>query len=134
MSGFDPMDSINRITREHQRKIDESMRSMQEANQRKEDRADAMLAAMQETATNTRPLSDMISLIQKSNDKQDEIFELLIEMLAISKSASKEEAEVTFKTVLNKAIKLGSDYDSITKLGGLGKLIINVLFPPGTAS
>lgn len=134
LSGFDPMDSINRMTREHQRKIDESMRSLQEVNRKKEERAIADSAALQQIASNTKPLSDMLSLIQHSNDKQDEIFELLVEMLAISKSTNKKEAEGAFKTVMNKAIKLGSDYDSITKLGAIGTLLINILFPPGTAS
>jgi hypothetical protein len=128
MNGFDPMDSINRQTQDFQRKIQSLSEGIQKEKQEEKERSVAMLAAVQETAINTRTLSDIVTLIRTNNEKQDEIFDLLVEMLSISKASSKQEAEGIFKRVMDKAIKLGSNYESLTTLAGVGKAVLIFAF------
>jgi flagellar biosynthesis regulator FlaF len=123
-----PMDEIMRQIQNSQKIIMRTSEVIQKEKKEEIERSIALLAAAQETAINTRTLSDIVTLIRSNNEKQEEIFDLLVEMLSISKASNKKEAEGIFKKVMDKAVKLGSNYDSITKLAGLGKVILILAF------
>lgn len=117
------MDAFNQQFQKQQQELKESLRGILETNRRKEERADALLEAAQETAINTRSLSDIVSLIQKGNEKQDEIFDLFIEILAVSKAKNIEEAESMYRKVINRISTYTGDMETTQKLIGFATSI-----------
>jgi leucyl aminopeptidase len=62
----------------------------------------AQLLLLQTIAKNTNELKVMTSLLQDSNEKQDEILKLMVEIAQIEKSSSPEEAESRWNTIKTK--------------------------------
>ncbi|WP_059043971.1 hypothetical protein [Paenibacillus rubinfantis] len=110
------LSGINDQVRATERMIHEVSRSIEEKNRRKEEREIRLLEATEQTAKNTAVLPEMLGLIQQGNDKQDEIFEIIVEILSISKSKSKAEAESKYRKIMKKATEFKGNVETITKL------------------
>lgn len=67
---------------------------------------------------NTANLSVLVDLISESNEKQDEMLELISEILTIAKAKEKKEADSLFKKVSEKINGSVETVDSIIKLTG----------------
>ncbi|TCZ79911.1 hypothetical protein E0485_03320 [Paenibacillus albiflavus] len=74
------------------------------------------MKAAEQTARNTAVLPDMMLILKEANDKQDEMFEIMVEILAISKAKNKDEAESRFAKVMRKITDLKDNAESIEKL------------------
>lgn len=76
---------------------------------------------------NTANLYTLVDLISKSNDKQDEILEIISEILAIAKAKDKKEAESFLKKAMTKISGSVETADSIIKLVGWATAIYNIV-------
>lgn len=76
---------------------------------------------------NTANLYTLVDLISKSNDKQDEILEIISEILAIAKAKDKKEAESFLKKAMTKISGSVETADSIIKLVGWATTIYNMV-------
>jgi hypothetical protein len=76
---------------------------------------------------NTANLYALVDLISKSNEKQDEMLELISEILTIAKAKEKKEAESIFKKVMTKINDTADTADSMIKLVGWASAIYNMV-------
>lgn len=76
---------------------------------------------------NTANLFTLVDLISKSNEKQDEMLNLISEILSIAKAKEKKEAESIFKKVMTKINDTVETADSIIKLVGWATVIYNMV-------
>ncbi|MDR4946501.1 hypothetical protein [Neobacillus cucumis] len=88
---------------------------------------EAMLATLKGIEKNTALLTEMTTLLQKSNEKRDETFQLMIEILEIMKSKNPEEANNKFMGIMEK-IKTFTDHAStVQSLIGMATTVYNAL-------
>lgn len=76
---------------------------------------------------NTANLYTLVDLISKSNDKQDEMLDIISEILAIAKAKDKKEAESFLKKAMTKINGSVETADSIVKLVGWATAIYNMV-------
>ncbi|WP_077304002.1 hypothetical protein [Terribacillus halophilus] len=77
---------------------------------------EAVVSALQGIEKNTALLTDMTLLLQKNNEKQEEIFALFVEILEIMKSSNKEEAESKFTAVMKKIAAVSDGVNGASSL------------------
>jgi|GEM_PF-4868517 len=106
--------------------LSEEMAREREENERKETEfREAVVSALKGIEKNTALLTEMTLLLQKSNDKQDEIFNLMVEILEIMKSSNKEEAESKYSTVMKKITTITDNANTIQSLVGMANTVFN---------
>lgn len=87
------------------------------------------LEILESIKENTANLSMLVEMINQSNDKQDELLEIMTEILAIAKEKEKKEAESKLKMVMNKITNTVDNADSIIKLLNWAMLVYNTVTP-----
>lgn len=85
------------------------------------------LEMLQSIKENTANLYTMVELINKSNENQKELLEILTEILAISAAKDKKEAENLFKKVMGKVTQTTDDVDTIIKICGWAMAVYNIV-------
>lgn len=65
--------------------------------------------------------------MRTSNEKQDEIFTLIVEMLEVLKSANQEEAVRKYRKIMDKISKFKGDTDTIKSLYSVGSAILTMI-------
>lgn len=93
----------------------------------KEEYDAAVLAALQGIERNTAGIADLVFLISNSNEKQDEVFELLVEVLALAKAKNAEEGKSLYKKIFGKLSDFTGDVETVQKLIGLANAIYAAL-------
>lgn len=87
------------------------------------------LMILNEIQENTANLAMIVDLINKNNKNQDEIISILSEVLEIAKAKNKEEADNSYRKIMNKVITFTKDVEAIQKLsvfaGTMYTLVIN---------
>ncbi|MGF9853147.1 hypothetical protein ABHN09_16525 [Bacillus paramobilis] len=86
----------------------------------------SVLQTLEKIEQNTGNLYQIVQLLNTQTDKQDTIIELLTEVLAISTSATKEEAEGKYRTVMKKITTVTEDVETIQKLTGFAQMIFQM--------
>jgi hypothetical protein len=120
----DPFKEVGDQVRELQEKIHEQkMREKQEELEYRE----AVLKALQGIERNTALLSEISLLLQKNNERQDEIFQLIVEILEIMKSRTIEEAESKYRQVMRKINEFTGDFATIQTLHGMVYTVFNAV-------
>ncbi|MBY0117871.1 hypothetical protein [Paenibacillus xylanexedens] len=110
--------SMNEISEMHRKK-----------NEREEEFKDNVLALLQGIEKNTGGIADLVKLVHSSNEKQDQVIELLSEIMSISAAKTKEEAETKFQKALGKIQSLGTTVESVQTLIGLLNTVYNSVQP-----
>lgn len=87
------------------------------------------LEMLQAINQNTANLYTIVDLINKNNEKQDVLIELVTEILAIAKAKEKKEAETLFKKVMSRINDSVEDVDSIIKITGWAMTVYNMVLP-----
>lgn len=85
------------------------------------------LEILQSINENTANLYALVDLINKSNEKQDEMLEIITEILAIAKAKEKREAESLFKKVMSKINDSVETVDSMIKIMGWATAIYKMV-------
>ena len=96
--------------------------------QEKEAREIQLINMIQQVVVNTAYLPEMVGLIRKNNEVNEEMLELFQEMTSILKAQSKEEAEKIVLNVIEKAKNTNDALDAMTSLLNYGKILINLVF------
>lgn len=109
--------------------LDNALREIDKQREEKElkeiEFRDSVVNALQGIEKNTALLTEMTILLQKSNDKQDEMFQLMIEILEIMKSPNKEEAESKFTTVMKKITTFSENASTMQSLISMAQTVYN---------
>lgn len=87
------------------------------------------LEMLQAINQNTANLYTIVDLINKNNEKQDVLIEIVSEILAIAKAKEKKEAETLFKKVMNRINDSVDDVESIIKITGWAMTVYNMVLP-----
>lgn len=85
------------------------------------------LEILQSINQNTANLYSIVDLIKNSNDKQDEMIELLSDIFLLAKVKDKEEADSMFKQIMTKINDTADTAESIIKLSGWAMAIYNMV-------
>ncbi|NRG47335.1 hypothetical protein HRF87_21655 [Bacillus sp. CRN 9] len=105
-------------------KLSEEMGRIAEEKERKESEYKLdVLNTLKGIEKNTAILSEMIVLLQKDNENQEEIFKVLVEILEIMKSSNEEEAASAYKKVMKKITTITEDASTIQTLIGIGQTV-----------
>ena len=113
---FNARDYINIDTSE----LDESFKEKEEFRK-------SVLSSLQGIEKNTALLTEMTSLLQASNEKQDELFKLMVEILEIMKSKDQEEADTKFTAVTKKITAFADTANTMNSLLGMANTVYNAL-------
>ncbi|MCY7845708.1 hypothetical protein MOB49_17530 [Bacillus haynesii] len=115
-------------TSEHLENLDEEIvqeREHREAEEKEyREQSLKLLAGIEK---NTAVLHEITFLLRTSNDKQEETFKLIVEMLEILKSNNKDEAISRYRKVMDKINRFSGDTQTIQSLYSLGGSILNVV-------
>ncbi|WP_134770004.1 hypothetical protein [Bacillus cereus] len=107
--------------------INESIQEeIAEQYREKEEYKQSVLKTLQNIEQNTGNLYQIVQLLHKQTDKQDTIIELLTEVLAISTSSTKEEAEGKYRSVMKKITTVTDDVETIQKLTGFAQMVFQM--------
>ena len=85
------------------------------------------LEMLQSINENTANLYAMVELINKSNENQEELLEILSEVLAIATAKSKKEAETLFAKAMKKLTATTDNVETMMKVMGWATTIINAV-------
>jgi len=110
-----------------QKSINESLKAVSEANRKREEREDEKLVALKAIEQNTANLADIVHMIQKSNEKQDDVIALLTEIFSISKATTLEEADNKYRTIINKVTSFTEDIETIQKTTLIAGTVYNLV-------
>ncbi|MDU0332092.1 hypothetical protein RW092_18100 [Paenibacillus sp. 3LSP] len=116
-------------TQELQRQVDIMNRDTRLKEEQEEQYKQAVLNALQGIEKNTGGIAEIVKLVHLSNEKQDQVIELLTEIMSISAAKTKEEAQNKFSKALNKINNLGATVESIQTLIGLLNTVYNSVQP-----
>lgn len=97
-----------------------------EKNREYQEKSLEMLHSINE---NTANLSVLVELISKSNDKQDELLDLILEILTIAKAKEEKEAESMLKKVMKKITSVVDATDTMIKLTHLATIVYDAVVP-----
>ncbi|MGW7734638.1 hypothetical protein [Bacillus velezensis] len=75
---------------------------------------------------NTAVLQEISYLMRTNNEKKDELFQLIVEMLEVLKSNNKEEAVSKYRKVMDKVNSFKGDVETATSLYSIGNAIITM--------
>lgn len=87
------------------------------------------LEVLQSINENTANLYTMVELINKNNEKQDELIELFTEILSLAKVKSKADADTLFKKIMGKINDTTDNVDTMIKLVGWATAVYNMVQP-----
>lgn len=78
---------------------------------------------------NTAYLPELVGLIRKNNEVNEEMLDLMKEMTDVLKAQTVEEAESVVKDIVTKAKDTKDGLDAMSGLLSYGKLLIKLMFP-----
>lgn len=87
------------------------------------------LEMLQSINQNTANLYTLVELINKSNEKQDEMIALIGEILSLAKAKSKPEAESIFKKLMGKITNTADNVEAMLKIVGWATTVYNYVLP-----
>jgi hypothetical protein len=102
--------------RSMQESEEEMARDREERERKEAEYRETVISTLQGIEKNTALLTEITVLLQKNNDKQDQVFELITEILAITKANSKEEAESKLNDVMGKINAASDGVNSVQSL------------------
>lgn len=111
--------SLNAINKMH---AIESQRLAEEKMQEKKYNEE-VLSTLKAIEKNTGDIGQIVSLLQKNIDIQDEILETMNSILEIAKAKSPKEADTMYRKALDKANELNDDLETATALLGYAKTV-----------
>lgn len=120
---------INNVSALSNRAVEEMSEMNRNKSEREERYKHDVLALLQGTEKNTGGIADIVKLVHSSNEKQDQVIELLSEIISISTAKTKEEAETKFQNALGKIESLGTTVESVQTLIGLLNTVYNSVQP-----
>ena len=112
-------------SKQHEANIEIIEQNKAEEKQRELEFRNSVVNALQGIEKNTALLTEMTILLQRSNDKQDEMFQLMVEILEIMKSKNQEEADNKVTTVTQKITAFTNNANTVLSLCGMVNTVYN---------
>ncbi|NFM11392.1 hypothetical protein FDC26_14195 [Clostridium botulinum] len=126
---FDPVSyNINAQQEEWRRQAEESLN---EKFRKEEEYKNNVLNTLINIERNTDNISNLVELIRNSNDKQDQIIDIINELLLLSKETNRDIAVSKYQKVMNKINGFANNVDSYNKLMTFGTTIYTLLHSNG---
>ena len=88
---------------------------------------DQSLELLKSINQNTANLYAVVELIRSSNEHQETVIELMGEILSIAKAKSKEEADSTYRKIMNKITTAIGDAETLAKVVGYATTVYSVV-------
>ncbi len=107
--------------------LDEINKESQQEYDKRETYIHDIIDTLKQIQNNTANLTTIVTLINKSNENQDELIEVITELLSIAKETNKKEAESKYRQILNKISKFNGDIKTIQTLTTLANAIITAI-------
>ncbi|WLR56506.1 hypothetical protein LC048_06265 [Mesobacillus subterraneus] len=109
--------------------LDEAMEEIalekEEKEKKEQEYRESVISTLQGIEKNTALLAEMTLLLQKNNEKQDDMFELMVEILAIMKSSNQEEAESKYTEVMKKITTFTDNASTVQSLVNMAQTVFN---------
>jgi hypothetical protein len=119
-----PLNDFEKISKDLQESVE---RRRQSEEKYKQD----VLGTLKNIEENTGNLNIIIDLIMSNNEKQEEIFEIIMEFLSIAKEKDEDVAKGKYKKVMKDIAGFTGDIETMSKLYGFGTVLYNVLNTKG---
>jgi len=81
------------------------------------------LRVLQNIEENTANLYNIVDLIQKSHEQQDEIISIITEILTIATAKNKEEAQSMYRKVMDRITQTIDDVETLAKIAGYAAIV-----------
>ncbi|SEQ23181.1 hypothetical protein SAMN05216232_1975 [Virgibacillus subterraneus] len=122
---FDPLKTgeIKRPDFSNMVDTDQMEKEIQETLKEKEEYKQSVLNTLKNIENNTADIGSLISLVQQSNENQEEVLDVIQSIMEISTAKTIEEADSKYRHVMDKANKLNSDVKTIDGLITHGKML-----------
>ncbi|MGP4071298.1 hypothetical protein ACTWQB_01940 [Piscibacillus sp. B03] len=115
---------------EHANKVLDKYNSERIAKEQAREQREIQLNQMiEQIADNTAFLPEMVGLIRKNNELNEEMLDLYKEMMNVMKAESKEEAENMVMDVVEKAKNTNDSLNAMSNLMNYGRVLIKLMFP-----
>lgn len=118
--------------------VDEQIKAINESDRlralnthAREQREIQLNQMIQQIVENTAYLPEMVGLVRKNNEINEEMLALFQEMTDVMKAQTPEEAEGIIKNVVSKAMETNDALDAASGLLNYGKLLYKFVFPEG---
>ncbi|WP_010530930.1 hypothetical protein [Lentibacillus jeotgali] len=99
--------------------------------QAKEERELELNNMIEQVVKNTSFIPEMVGLVRKNNEINEEVLELYKDMANVLKAETKDEAESKVLEIADKAKTTKDSLDTVTGLVNYGKVLIKLMFPEG---
>lgn len=107
---------MENMRRQIEKANEELSKSLEEQYLKEEKFKQDVLETLMKIERNTGEISNLVFMVQRNNRNQSEIIEILKQILEISTSKTEEEADNRYREIMDKATKLKTDVETITKL------------------
>lgn len=118
---------INEISNESEEFHKSLMKSAEESKKKNEQYDQDILNTLRQIEGNTANLTTIIKLIEDNNEIQDETYEIITELLALTMEKDKKVVDIKYRSIMNKITEFTEDVEIITKLSGFAIAIYNIL-------
>lgn len=117
-----PLDSIGNIGQTS----DNLMKNMTEKREEEDQYKRDTLDILRNIEKNTAGLTEIISLIQESNENQQEVYSIITELLALAKESDGKELESKYRKVMKRISEFSGDVLTMQNLMNVGLTIYNI--------
>ncbi len=117
------------FTRQFEASTRELNAAVEEAAEAREAYKNEILRSLHAIESNTANLYTIVDLINKSNEQQDELIAILVEILSIAKAKSKEDAASAFAKVMAKITQVVKDGETLAKVAGYAMAVYQMVQP-----
>ncbi len=95
--------------------------------EKKEKYDQEVLNTLKNIEMNMANLASILNLIREGNEKQNEIYEIIVELLALAKETNKQEIESKYRKIMNKITSFTDDIETMTTLATFAATVFNFL-------
>lgn len=113
---YDPLNSP------HMRDV---LAGMSEKQMKEEEYKKSILETLRGIEKNTASLAEISALIRENTEKQEEVFKIITEILAMNLLKEKEQAESTYRSLMKRISTIDTDVKTIQRLSSLANNIYN---------
>jgi Sec7-like guanine-nucleotide exchange factor len=103
--------------------LTEMQNEVQKQKEREERYKFDVLDTLKRIERNTADLQNIVSLLQTTNQNQDELFKVVVEILSISKASTPEEADSKYRSVMTNIQTFNEDVETANKLWSLANVV-----------
>ncbi|WP_458106278.1 hypothetical protein [Bacillus sp. PK5-004] len=121
--------NLNAAIRNTTAHLNEIYNQVQETNRAKFQREEESHEALLQIAENTKGIEQIISLVRKNNEINEQTFQLLQEVFTVITAETPEQADGILRSAMDKANQANESWGTIQTVIGYGKMLGKLTFP-----